>query len=619
MSEYSGIRGTRVKYLASDPTLNTSTEGQVWYNSTSGTLKSLVQIKAFSAGGNYPTGVYGQVGGAGTQTAGLAFGGRRDGVPTNDYDLTNEYNGFNWTSAPDLGTGRYGINGCGTQTAAIGAGGYRFPTPPTGLQTTVEEYDGSTWTAGTALPTGISSAAMNGLQTAALLSGGNSTRTEVLSYDGSTWTSEPALNAGRRSLRGAGTTTDAIVFGGVNPGAPIVYANTESFNGTSWTEVNNMNTPIYDMNAMGSSSSHVASNSGYNGTANTNITEEWDGTNWTTAPTSSVTHRGGAGFGTATAGVSAIGGSPPYTATEEYNSNINAITQAVWASGGNLATSRNRIGGAGTQTAGLAFGGAVSPGAGEPTVSTATEEYNGSSWTSGGALGTARYGVKGCGIQTAGLAVGGVINPNAAPGAARDTEEYNGSSWTASSDTNNNFYLDGVAGTQTAAVSRSGAGGPPGPAGNYTEEYNGATWTTVPATIGTARYTGSFIGTQTAAIYCGGEPSTPVGFLSDTYDGTSFSSAPSMVLQFARGGGAGTQTDAIVFAPSTASVNAQQYDGTSWAISANMATERNSVADSPAATASAALAAGGSPGVKNNTEEFTGGTEVVTASTLTTS
>jgi hypothetical protein len=52
MSEYSGIRGTRVKYLSSDPTLNTSTEGQVWYNSTSGTLKSLVQIKAWSSAGS---------------------------------------------------------------------------------------------------------------------------------------------------------------------------------------------------------------------------------------------------------------------------------------------------------------------------------------------------------------------------------------------------------------------------------------------------------------------------------------------------------------------------------------------------------------------------------------
>jgi hypothetical protein len=55
MTTYSDIRGYRVKYLASDPTLNTSTEGQVWYNSTSGTLKSLVQIKAWSAGGNLNT------------------------------------------------------------------------------------------------------------------------------------------------------------------------------------------------------------------------------------------------------------------------------------------------------------------------------------------------------------------------------------------------------------------------------------------------------------------------------------------------------------------------------------------------------------------------------------
>ena len=68
MTEYSGIRGTRVKYLSSDPTLDTSTEGQVWYNSTTGNLKSLIQIKAWSAGGNTSTGGYG-AGGAGTQTA----------------------------------------------------------------------------------------------------------------------------------------------------------------------------------------------------------------------------------------------------------------------------------------------------------------------------------------------------------------------------------------------------------------------------------------------------------------------------------------------------------------------------------------------------------------------
>jgi hypothetical protein len=618
MSEYSGIRGTRVKYLASDPTLNTSTEGQVWYNSIEGTLKSLVQIKAFSSATNTPSARAG-AGGAGIQTAGLYFGGYTS-PPITNQTTTDEYSGYTWSTGGALGTARRFISGTGTQTAGLGFGGFSPASSAT------EEYDGSTWTAGGSLITAGFGLGSAGTQTAGLAFGGspyptNGNKTEE--YDGSSWTAGGNLNTFRGKTAGCGTQTSALGFGGYNPiFTPSATAATEEYNGTSWTTVNSMNLARGELGGCGIQTNALVAGGGTGSSPYvTGITEEYDGTNWTTSPATLGTSRSAnVVFGTRSAAVSAGGTSPSVTAaTEEYNSNINAITKAVWSSGGTLATSRNRIGGAGTQTAGLAFGGAVSPGGGEPTVSTATEEYNGSSWTSGGALGTARYGVKGCGIQTAGLAVGGVINPNSAPGATRDTEEYNGSSWTASSDTNNNFYLDGVAGTQTAAVSRSGAGGPPGPAGNYTEEYNGATWTTVPATTGTARYAGSFIGTQTAAIYCGGQPPTPAGFLSDTYDGTSFSSAPSMVLQFARGGGAGTQTDAIVFAPSTASVNAQQYDGISWVTSANMATERNSVADSPAATASAALAAGGGPGVKNNTEEFTGGTEVATASTLTTS
>ena len=112
-------------------------------------------------------------------------------------------------------------------------------------------------------------------------------------------------------------------------------------------------------------------------------------------------------------------------------------------------------------------------------------------------------------------------------------------------------------------------------------------------TLGTARYAGTFVGTQTASIYCGGQPETAMGFLSETYDGTNFSSAPSLVVQFARGGGAGTQTDALILAPSTDSVVTQQYNGNSWVTSANIATIRSSVGSGTAATASAALIAGG--------------------------
>ena len=74
MTTYNQLAGLRVNYVSSDPTLNTGNEGQVWYNSTSGTLKSLVQLKAWSAGSNMTTARSGLAGG-GTQTAAFGAGG----------------------------------------------------------------------------------------------------------------------------------------------------------------------------------------------------------------------------------------------------------------------------------------------------------------------------------------------------------------------------------------------------------------------------------------------------------------------------------------------------------------------------------------------------------------
>jgi hypothetical protein len=74
MTTYNELAGLRVNYLGSDPTLNTGNEGQVWYNSTTGTLRALVQLKAWSSAGNMNTARAG-LAGAGTQTAGLGFGG----------------------------------------------------------------------------------------------------------------------------------------------------------------------------------------------------------------------------------------------------------------------------------------------------------------------------------------------------------------------------------------------------------------------------------------------------------------------------------------------------------------------------------------------------------------
>jgi hypothetical protein len=78
------------------------------------------------------------LGGCGTQTAGLAFGG---GNPGGNTGATEEYNGSTWTSSPgSLNTARYGLAGAGTQTAALAAGGY-----VTDVVSNSEEYDGTSW------------------------------------------------------------------------------------------------------------------------------------------------------------------------------------------------------------------------------------------------------------------------------------------------------------------------------------------------------------------------------------------------------------------------------------------------------------------------------------------
>jgi hypothetical protein len=62
-------------------------------------------------------------------------------LPPNS-NATEEYDGSAWTAGGNLGTARQNLAGAGTQTAGLAFGG----TPPATAAT--EEYDGSTWTAG---------------------------------------------------------------------------------------------------------------------------------------------------------------------------------------------------------------------------------------------------------------------------------------------------------------------------------------------------------------------------------------------------------------------------------------------------------------------------------------
>jgi hypothetical protein len=88
MAEYKGIKGFKVQYLSADP--SDPIIGQTWYNSTSKDLKytGATAAGAWATGNNLNT-ARRNLGGAGTQTAALAFGGTAP-PPT---AATEEYNG----------------------------------------------------------------------------------------------------------------------------------------------------------------------------------------------------------------------------------------------------------------------------------------------------------------------------------------------------------------------------------------------------------------------------------------------------------------------------------------------------------------------------------------------
>ena len=73
---------------------------------------------------------------------------------------------------------------------------------------------------------------------------------------------------------GAGTGDSAIVFGGTNFPSTTLYTLTESWNGTSWTEIGDMATGREGGASGGNSRSSLLAG-GSLGTPVTAVTEEW--------------------------------------------------------------------------------------------------------------------------------------------------------------------------------------------------------------------------------------------------------------------------------------------------------------------------------------------------------
>ena len=221
------------------------------------------------------------------------------------------------------------------------------------------------------------------------------------------WASGGNLNTNRNEALNAGL--------GIQTAALAVSAsnnlNVESYDGSSWTEINNVNVKRYYIGATGVATAGIAMGGFYEWDEMVALSEEFDGTNWAEGNDMNSARGGFSSGGTQTAAYAA-GGYPDgsgLTNSEEYDG-------TSWAEGNDLSAGRYVPGGGGTQTAGLCVGD-------YPDLNT-TFLYNGTSCsTSPATLNTARDYLNCSGTQTSAVAFGN-------EGGGADTELFDGSTWT---------------------------------------------------------------------------------------------------------------------------------------------------------------------------------------------
>ena len=120
MATYSTIKGFNVQVLSADPPA--PGEGQVWYNTTTGTMKGygLIGTGAWTAGGGL-SGGYQEGGGLGSPTAAIVAGGSPAGT------AAETYNGTSWTSITAMTDPKIYPGNIGTETTAMMAGSTNPP------------------------------------------------------------------------------------------------------------------------------------------------------------------------------------------------------------------------------------------------------------------------------------------------------------------------------------------------------------------------------------------------------------------------------------------------------------------------------------------------------------
>jgi len=277
-----------------------------------------------------------------------------------------------------------------------------------------------TWSAGNNVPNaGIRSSAGCGTQTAGLYSTGISNAVVAsvgpsLEYDGTSWTEVNNVNQARAFAGGAGSQTAGVIMGGLN-GGPIapppanIGALTETYNGTSWTEVNPINTARYYVGATNHAPATACLVMAGSPTSPGALVEEYNGTTWTEITPINTGRYSPGGAGTTTSAL-CFGGGATLAVTESWNG-------TAWSEVADLNTGRHNAGAAGESNTSALFY------AGSPSYSNKTEKWDGTSWTELAVLANGRFALSPIGTASSALGGGGYYtNPPIAGGVA--TEEW---------------------------------------------------------------------------------------------------------------------------------------------------------------------------------------------------
>ena len=329
MATYRSIVGLKIKKRSSDP--SNPVLGEMWYNTTSGTLK----VRGFGSA--------------------------------------------SWSSGATAPGAYMTFAGCGTQSAYIKTMGNDGSPAPNPLANDSQEYDGSSWTSAPTSPYSSRDPGQGGVQTAAIFFGGQgpSIVSTSVSYNGSSFGSLPSMGNIRRSCNGTGSSTATITCGGAGPagGSPEgVMTNVEHYNGSSWSEES---TTPYAVASGGSGGIETAClmvggvSPGPEGPeAGVFTTLEYDGSSWTAGGTASTArNRQNVGMAGTLTAMLVYGGGPNKQAVESYDGS-SFSNDSTLGSGNNGRGNHNTTG----YSTSAIYVGAPNPPGSAPGAST-VEEY----------------------------------------------------------------------------------------------------------------------------------------------------------------------------------------------------------------------------------------------------